>query len=231
MKQINILNVPDFKRPDGSWGKFYSEASEEGRLQMHTRSCVLWNNVNNRCRKGSAQQRNKINYSEASNEFLNYDHFTDWCQDQYGYLEKNPNGTFWSLDKDILFHNNKVYSPETCMFVPQVVNNLLVASDLCRGDLPVGVCLHVQGKCVKFMAGCRKRDGSNYIGVFYTPEEAHRAWQKAKIARLWEEANDVEDHEKLYGALMLHINRIQSDYDDGRETKVEWWTVRDLTIQ
>lgn len=230
-KRINVINAQDFKRPDGSWGKFWTEYNEDGvQLQMHTRSCVLWNNMNGRCRQGGAAQADRLSYGGCENHFESYDAFTDWCQDQYGYLNKNPQGTFWSLDKDILIHGNKIYSPETCMFVPLSANNVLLGSDKTRGDDPIGVKLHIQGSCVKYMAACRKRDGTNYVGVFYTPEEAHQAWQLAKIARLWEEALDVVDHHKLYNALMVHIERIQNDYDNGRETKVEWWTTRGLTI-
>ena len=30
----------------------------------------------------------------------------------------------WELDKDILEKGNKTYSPETCCFVPRVINSL-----------------------------------------------------------------------------------------------------------
>lgn len=230
MKAINVMNVPDFKRSDGSWGKFYTDYDGEQRLQMHTRACVLWNNMVNRSREDSAQRKNNTSYVQVENHFESYDMFTDWCQDQYGYLNKNPHGTFWSLDKDILVPGNRIYSPDTCMFVPLSVNNVLLGSDKTRGDDPIGAKLHVQGNCVKYMASCRQRTGTSYIGVFLTPEEAHAAWQLAKIERLWEEALDVTDHTKLYSALMVHIERIQNDYDNGRETKVEWWTTRGLTI-
>ena len=230
MKANHVLNVSDFKRPDGSWGKFYTTHEDGKILSNHTRSCVLWNNMTNRCRENSAQRKNNTSYIQVENHFESFDLFTDWCQEEYGYLNKNPHGTFWSLDKDILVPGNRIYSPDTCMFIPLTANNVLLGSDKTRGGSAIGVREHIQGNCVKWMASCRQRDGSSYLGVFFTEAEAHAAWQKSKISRLWEEASEVEDHEKLYTALMVHIDRIQSDYDNGRETKVEWWTARGLTL-
>ena len=43
------------------------------------------------------------------------------------------------LDKDISVTGNKIYSPETCMFVSQEVNNLLTDHGAARGALPLGV--------------------------------------------------------------------------------------------
>jgi hypothetical protein len=44
-----------------------------------------------------------------------------------------------ALDKDILYKGNKIYSPDTCVFVPQEINALFVKNDANRGDLPIGV--------------------------------------------------------------------------------------------
>ena len=43
------------------------------------------------------------------------------------------------LDKDILFHGNKIYSPETCLIVPERINKLFTKSTKSRGEYPIGV--------------------------------------------------------------------------------------------
>ena len=48
------------------------------------------------------------------------------------------------LDKDILFQGNKVYSPDTCVFVDGVVNNFILDSAASRGEWPLGVSWHEQ---------------------------------------------------------------------------------------
>lgn len=43
------------------------------------------------------------------------------------------------LDKDILVEGNKIYSPDTCRFVPPYLNMLLTEHGRARGDLPLGI--------------------------------------------------------------------------------------------
>lgn len=64
-------------------------------------------------------------------EWLSFSNFKKWFDENYveGFV----------LDKDILVKGNKVYSPETCRFVPQYLNNLLIDSGRSRGELPLGV--------------------------------------------------------------------------------------------
>ena len=55
------------------------------------------------------------------------------------------------MDKDILVKHNKIYSPDTCMFVPQTINNLFVKNNKNRGKSVIGISLH---KCGKYVAKC-----------------------------------------------------------------------------
>ena len=87
------------------------------------------------------------------------------------------------LDKDIIFPENKVYSPETCAFVSSVTNKFVEARDASRGEYPLGVCWQKREEkfvaqcCNPFMVGERN---VKYLGYFNTPEEAHEAWRKRK---------------------------------------------------
>lgn len=85
-----------------------------------------------------------------------------------------------ALDKDIIFPNNKVYSPETCAFVSGTTNNFVTARDASRGEWPLGV--YWENQAEKYRAQCgnpftKKREK---LGYFNTPEEAHEAWRKRK---------------------------------------------------
>jgi len=79
------------------------------------------------------------------------------------------------LDKDLLVLGNTEYGPDTCWFVPKKINLLLGISGIKRGEYPIGVTYHNDG-LNKFMA----RTGTNYLGLFKTPIQAHKAWQTEK---------------------------------------------------
>lgn len=96
------------------------------------------------------------------------------------------------LDKDILFMGNKIYSPETCVFISSVVNSFVIECNTTRGDWPIGVYWHIGTQ--KFMAYCRnpltkKRE---HLGMFTCPNEAHNAWltRKLQLAKLLAEEQD-----------------------------------------
>ena len=90
------------------------------------------------------------------------------------------------LDKDILFPGNKVYGPDTCVFVSHAVNSFVTDRVLGRGQYPVGVSFYKEAK--KLGACCQnvKTGKREWLGLFDNPEEAHQAWlafklQQAKI--------------------------------------------------
>ena len=69
------------------------------------------------------------------NEWLCFQNFAKWCEENY-YEVKNE---IMHLDKDILIKGNKIYSPETCMFVPERINILFVKNKSIRGKYPIGI--------------------------------------------------------------------------------------------
>ena len=54
----------------------------------------------------------------------------------------------WHLDKDLLIKGNKVYSPDTCCFLPSKINVCLTKNNSHRGSLPIGVTKHAGGRFV-----------------------------------------------------------------------------------
>lgn len=84
------------------------------------------------------------------------------------------------LDKDLLFPGNKIYGPDTCIFIDNSVNNFLLERGAARGDLPLGV--HFNKKKNKFQATCSSVLGKRKnLGYFETAKEAHKAWLDFKF--------------------------------------------------
>lgn len=76
-------------------------------------------------------------YSECSvcEEWKSFSNFCEWC---INYYYEIPNEEM-HLDKDILLKGNKIYSSETCIFVPQRINKLFTKNNKNRGDYLIGV--------------------------------------------------------------------------------------------
>lgn len=98
--------------------------------------------------------------------------FADWFYSQ-PHSELN-----YCLDKDLLVPNNKVYSPDTCCFVPREINNLLLDSSAARGGYPQGVNLHKPTG--KYRAQIRIDNKNHHLGYFDCPNQAHQAYKAAK---------------------------------------------------
>lgn len=143
-----------------------------------------------------------------------------------GWMEKQE----WkglSLDKDILSFGDKLYSAENCAFVPDYINNLLISRQNDRGLYPLGVTKIRDVRMVNelkkaYSAGISSKYLKRYLGVFATPMEAHREWQKAKmftIAKSLEEyRNEKFFNPRVEQALMARLAAISEDFNNQKET-------------
>lgn len=106
----------------------------------------------------------------------------------------------WKVVGDILVKGNKIYSPETCCFVPQEINLLFVKNNVNRGILPIGV--H-KGRN-KFKSVCSTYNEINRLGTFDTPLEAFIAYKTFKETHVKKLADKWRGQitERCYNALM-----------------------------
>ena len=113
-------------------------------------------------------------YKDCSvcDEWLTFSNFKSWMEQQ-DWEGKH-------LDKDLLVEGNKIYSPDTCIFVDKKINLFVVDNARCRGNYMVGVTLPKQSK--RYMSKCSNpfTGIDEYLGYFNTELEAHLAWKKRK---------------------------------------------------
>ena len=136
----------------------------------------------------------------VSNNFKYYPYFKEWCQNQIGFESKDEIGNSFALDKDILVKGNKMYSENTCVFIPMEINKLLVKHESRRGGSFIGT-YPLRKKFIARLTRC----GENfYLGVFETEMEAFYAYKEAKEAYIKELANKWKDQidPRAYDALM-----------------------------
>ena len=207
---MQISNLPDIRDVNGKWIRSYRLNG----IQHVTRSGVLWANILNRCGRNS-YSTSFPSYYTCINGFTDFNSFAEWCQNQQGYLEKELNGRFWSIDKDILVPNNKTYSETTCCFVPNELNNILTYVKI--GNLPIGVSA-VKGSN-KFRARCSIGGLRKDLGTYDTSELAHRAWQERKIEVIYALIQKHRNVQKdVLDALDKHAKMIENDISLNKET-------------
>ena len=135
--------------------------------------CRVWEGMLDRCysEKYQAKQPTYVG-CEVVEEWLNFSVFRNWMVTQP--WEGNE------LDKDILIPGNKVYGPDTCVFVPCGLNLFMTDRGSLRGEFPIGVCWDKDRGM--FIALCRNpfTGKQENLGRFTDPAAAHEAWRKRK---------------------------------------------------
>ena len=168
---------------------------------VHTKEYVLWKSVLQRCYSDNSKKKQPTYEGcEVSDNFKSYEYFYEWCHKQVGFSNQS-----WHLDKDLLIKGNKVYSENTCVFIPQEINKVLTKSDKTRGKHPIGVSWHKRDKA--FISRVHKNKGvSEWLGYFNTELEAFNAYKTAKEAFVKEQANEWKDQidPRAYEALMSY---------------------------
>ena len=141
-------------------------------------------------------------------EWHNFQNFAKWYKENYYEIE----GQKMCLDKDILFKGNKIYSPQTCMFVPKLINNLFTKSDNTRGEYPIGISYHK--KYNNLQVRCSIINNSIYLGRFPIdkPFEAFTIYKNFKEKYIKQIADEYKDliPTELYEAMY----RYEVEIDD-----------------
>ena len=108
------------------------------------------------------------------------------------------------LDKDLLKDGNKVYSPETCVFVSREVNIFVVTCGKSRGEYLIGCYWNKPNK--KFLSRCSNpfTKKLEYIGYFSTELAAHLTWKKQKHIYSCQLADSVYVTDERVKQILLH---------------------------
>lgn len=192
MDNLKLGKVKDYLHPSIYGKGILGEGFKQSESQSY---CFqLWKNMLKRCySEVSFKKSPRYEQCLTSETFNHYQQFKTWCNSQLGFGNMG-----WELDKDILVKGNKIYSEDTCCFVPKEINLLLVKHDKGRGDYLLGVDYHKNRK--QFRARCSDK----HLGWFNTEIEAFLAYKQAKEAYIKDVANKWKDQidPKVYDALM-----------------------------
>ena len=168
---------------------------------VQTKEYKLWTGMLQRCYSDTLKKKRQTYIDcKVSDNFKSYEYFYEWCNKQVGFGNQD-----WHLDKDLLIKGNKLYSEDTCVFIPLEINSVLTKSDKKRGEHLIGVCWLNTNKA--FIAQVNMNNGKpEYLGSFKTEIEAFDAYKQAKesfikgLANKWQGKID----ERAYKALMSY---------------------------
>lgn len=101
-------------------GKYTLSGDKNGRSPEY----ICWSSMLRRCYSEYTKEKQKTYENcTVSEEWHNFQNFAEWYNDNYPKID----GIAFELDKDLLQTNveNKIYSKETCIFLPSNVNKFL----------------------------------------------------------------------------------------------------------
>ena len=156
----------------GYLGEGKYKTTENGKI---TDEYDIWHSMLRRCYNPKIHERNPTYKDCLIEEYLfNFQHMAEWINKNYYEVP----GEQMCLDKDILCKGNKVYSRETCIFVPQRINKLFTKRDNSRGDNPIGVDqLPLGNYQVRCWNGFGKRI---WLGTYTTKQQAFQVYKNYK---------------------------------------------------
>ena len=161
-----------------------------------------WASMLSRCYSAKYQERwPSYKGCTVTDEWLTFSNFKTWMEKQ-DFEDKQ-------LDKDLLLEGNKVYGPETCVFITQTVNKFTTDRGAARGKWPIGVCWDKEKG--KFLAQCsnpftKKREK---LGLFTCEQQAYDAWLKRKL-ELAHELAAIQTDPRVAKALIERYSKPQT---------------------
>lgn len=154
-----------------------------------------WRGMLDRCYNSNPNKYPSYKGCSVCEEWLTFSTFRDWFYNPINGYKKG-----YHLDKDILVRGNKVYSPDTCCFVPKEINSMFTKPNMTFSDT------RVRQFYRRFYALIKIRGEIRYLGSYLTQKEAEEAYKHAKeehIHSLGEEYYTKGDiTERVYNAML-----------------------------
>lgn len=143
---------------------------------------TTWRSMIERCVDGVYKNKHPA-YRDAvvCDAWVNFMTFREW------YLENYVEG--FDIDKDLLSNGGKVYSPETCIFIPRWLN-IFISIEHPDRALPAGV--HFEPARGKYKASVKDGNKTINIGRYDSVDAASRAYVNYKLGAALARKSEIE---------------------------------------
>lgn len=150
---------------------------------IHYAQYSVWYALLERCYK-EATRKKYPSYEGCTvcEEWLNFQNFSQWYYDN---IYDSGDGGRMHIDKDILVKGNRIYSPDTCIMVPQRIN-MIFMNKTNKWNLPSGIRMSKTGKYITSYNG-------KHLGTIDRLEDAIYAHGTEKRRCIKEIVEEYED--------------------------------------
>ena len=163
---------------------------------VNTKEYNLWLQMLRRCYCEKALKR-RTTYLGCSvdKDWLHFSIFAKHIRKMKGFNEYG-----FELDKDLLFKNNKIYSVETCCFLPKSLNSALTLPKVKDKGLPCGV-TYYEGKYWSRLPAIKHRQHHKTVEEAFKVYKSMKEYYVRSLADVWKGKID----ERAYSALSEYV--------------------------
>lgn len=185
---------------------------ESGRW-IHCPIYSKWANMLQRCYKIKEYNSRKDSYVKSflCEDWKVFSKFSEW------YRPRHKEGL--CLDKDIMTcGEGNLYSPETCLLVPEYINNIFVGcGNFKTREYPLGLSWHTAGNKWQVFASSDVGGRDLYLGLYSDKYLAGSAYltQKRKSLMYWLEKykSDILFDMHVYNACLVYMDTIELSFE------------------
>lgn len=121
---------------------------------------------------------------QVCDEWLCYQNFAEWWNENMYHVGTER----MHIDKDIMYSDNKLYSPDTCIIVPQSINEIFHLSGRKTKDKDLPYTIRRTNKGMYSVSY-----KSESLGIYNTVDECLTVYMKAKRKHIKEKVKEMED--------------------------------------
>ena len=143
---------------------YFTSRRLDGKM-VHCEIYKKWFGLINRA-YGDFQSQGKGYYegTTVSSQWQRFMDFREW------YKGNSVEG--WSLDKDLLYPDNKEYGPDTCIFIPRSVNTAITLTRKTKWNTLPGVTLDHRSRVNRFVTPGFRSSDEAAVNEFYRKRKA-----------------------------------------------------------
>lgn len=171
---------------------------EIGDYPVKSKAQSVWASMIERCYSVTSKHYKDQTYIgvTVSEDFKEFQKWVSWAKDQIGFDKAG-----WHFDKDLLVKGNRMYSKDTCVFIPAELNLLINRNKGARKNCCIGVVWR-KVEC-KFRAQLNYKGKTKQLGQASSMEAAFLMYKKGKesyikeMAEKWKDEIDPRAYEAL----------------------------------